>query len=71
MSASWEQKDGSDFYIATAEASDGHTQSCSAQEAACEILDLRCGQSYNITIVAVNEVCNSSQSPVIYVQTGN
>ncbi|XP_032883843.1 uncharacterized protein LOC116977489 isoform X5 [Amblyraja radiata] len=69
VSASWEQKDGSDFYIATAEASDGHTQSCSAQEAACEILDLHCGQSYNITIVAVNEVCNSSQSPVIYVQT--
>ncbi|XP_051866723.1 fibronectin type III domain-containing protein 7-like [Pristis pectinata] len=56
VQASWEQKDGSDFYIATAKASDGHTQSCSAQEAACEIFDLHCGQSYNITIVAVNEM---------------
>ncbi|XP_078263980.1 fibronectin type III domain-containing protein 7-like [Rhinoraja longicauda] len=67
--ASWEQKVGSDFYIATAEASDGHTQSCTAQEAACEILDLHCGQAYNITIVAVNEVCNSSQSAVMTVQS--
>ncbi|XP_069794080.1 fibronectin type III domain-containing protein 7-like isoform X2 [Narcine bancroftii] len=67
--ASWEQKDGTDFYIATASAFDGHTQSCSAEEAACEIFDLYCGQSYNITVVAVNEMCNSSQSAATTVLT--
>ncbi|XP_059839610.1 fibronectin type III domain-containing protein 7-like [Hypanus sabinus] len=67
--ASWEQKGGSDFSVATAKTSDGHTRSCKAQEGACEIFDLHCGQSYNVTIMAVNQMCNSSESAVMTVQT--
>ncbi|GCB65250.1 hypothetical protein scyTo_0007677 [Scyliorhinus torazame] len=59
---SWELSKGSDFYIATAMGIDGDTQSCIVKDMTCEIFHLKCGQSYNVTLVAVNEMCNSSES---------
>ncbi|XP_038650716.1 uncharacterized protein LOC119964794 [Scyliorhinus canicula] len=59
---SWEPSNGSDFYIATAMGIDGDMQSCIVKDITCEIFHLKCGQSYNVTLVAVNEMCNSSES---------
>ncbi|XP_048395792.2 fibronectin type III domain-containing protein 7-like [Stegostoma tigrinum] len=65
---SWELNNGSNFYIATAAGIEGDTHSCSARDETCEIFDLQCGQLYNLTVVAVNEMCNSSESSAKYLQ---
>lgn len=68
---SWEQSKGSDLYLATAKATDEHEHQCNTVETTCKIFDLHCGQSYNITVKAGNEMCNSSESVQIGLQTGN
>ncbi|XP_067845700.1 fibronectin type III domain-containing protein 7-like [Heptranchias perlo] len=65
---SWEPSNGSDFYIATAMGIDRDTRSCTATDVTCEIFDLQCGQSYSVTVVAVNEICNSSESAAMSFQ---
>lgn len=68
---SWEMSNGTDCYVATAMGSIEETHSCIAEDETCEIYGLQCGETYNVTVVAVNEMCNSSESAVWSFQGGN
>ncbi|KAK6484735.1 hypothetical protein HHUSO_G12572 [Huso huso] len=58
----WTYSEGATKYIATAESKDKDTALCNSTHTSCEILDLECGQLYSVTVVALNDRCNSSQS---------
>ncbi|XP_038649438.1 receptor-type tyrosine-protein phosphatase beta-like [Scyliorhinus canicula] len=65
----WEHSDGAISYVATAEGRDGHTVSCSTADLNCVIADLGCGQHYNLSVLAMDETCNSTQSSHFEIET--
>lgn len=44
---------------------------CNSTEPACEIPGLHCGQSYNVTVTAFNNDCQSIPSSETELYTGN
>ncbi|XP_043942820.1 uncharacterized protein LOC122814297 [Protopterus annectens] len=57
---SWNSSNGGKWYTITAEGSDGSVAECNTTELSCEIINLNCGQNYTMSIVAADEVCESS-----------
>lgn len=50
--------------------STGHVSLCTTDKHQCLIPSLLCGLTYNVTVVAQDSTCNSSQSPALQVLTG-
>ncbi|KAJ0037208.1 hypothetical protein NL108_018671, partial [Boleophthalmus pectinirostris] len=67
----WEDEDGVDFYEVTAVSSSGVIVQCSSSISPCELPSLECSETYNISVVACNQVCCSVPSNTVEVQTGN
>ncbi|XP_069792406.1 fibronectin type III domain-containing protein 7-like [Narcine bancroftii] len=65
----WSHTRGAVSYSATAEGSDGHTVSCETSKRECQITELHCGQMYNLTLTALDGVCDNSQSPLFVFNT--
>ncbi|XP_067894181.1 fibronectin type III domain-containing protein 7-like [Heterodontus francisci] len=61
-SVSWTHTKGAVSYSATVEGSDGQMVSCDTATRQCQITDLHCGQMYNLTVTALEGVCDNSQS---------
>ncbi|XP_057183469.1 G surface protein, allelic form 156-like [Triplophysa rosa] len=57
---SWQTGGGAMQYTATALSQSGHILSCESNETNCELADLACGESYNITVLAQGQTCSSS-----------
>lgn len=66
----WAFAEGAMSYTATAWSSSGHTSTCSSNHTNCELKDLHCGQTYNVTTVASNENCSSPPSNSLEVESG-
>ncbi|KAM9385761.1 uncharacterized protein fndc7b [Pholidichthys leucotaenia] len=60
----WQLSGGADSYIVQAFSTQGHITGCETDSHSCLLLHLLCGFTYNITVTAVNSVCNVSQSDV-------
>lgn len=67
---SWGRAAGAISYDVTAEGSDGHTHSYNTTETRYEMLDLHCGESYNITVTTVSYSRNGISSTSAQIQTG-
>ncbi|MGH0117091.1 UNVERIFIED_CONTAM: hypothetical protein FKN15_030936 [Acipenser sinensis] len=61
-SVSWKHELGAELFIATATENDGHTHTCNTSDSTCQFTDLHCGNTYTVTVVAVEGDCNSSDS---------
>lgn len=57
-------------YTATAHSYSGHVSTCTTNFTSCELLNLQCGQTYNVSTVATNEKCSSLPSTELYVESG-
>ncbi|XP_078417920.1 fibronectin type III domain-containing protein 7-like [Cetorhinus maximus] len=68
-SVSWTHTKGAVSYSATTAGSDGHTVSCDTANRQCQITNLHCGQMYNLTLTALDGVCDTSQSSIIEFRT--
>ncbi|XP_072294150.1 uncharacterized protein fndc7b [Eucyclogobius newberryi] len=60
---SWNSSVGGEYYAATVTSEEGNTQTCWSDQEQCGIPNLRCGQSYSVSVVASNQACNSDPSP--------
>uniref|UniRef100_A0A3B5BI78 Fibronectin type-III domain-containing protein n=1 Tax=Stegastes partitus TaxID=144197 RepID=A0A3B5BI78_9TELE len=67
---SWLPAIGADFYVAALKASSGHISSCITNHTNCEPSPLQCGQEYNVTVMALGDICNSSAVMTGYLSTG-
>ncbi|XP_046724804.1 fibronectin type III domain-containing protein 7-like [Silurus meridionalis] len=70
ITLTWSTANGALFYIASVTDSLGGQYSCSTTNLNCQITGLRCGTTYNATIISSNYKCNSSVSNKITVDTG-
>lgn len=57
-------------YTATARSINGHVSTCSSNITNCELWNLQCGQTYNVSAVATNEVCSSPPSTSLQIESG-
>ncbi|XP_014901851.1 uncharacterized protein fndc7b [Poecilia latipinna] len=60
----WQASSGADSYIVQAFGVQEHETNCSTDSPSCILPDLMCGFTYNVSVIAVNAVCNVSQSEV-------
>lgn len=70
---SWQVSAGAVGYYAWAQEGTGEPLMCEGSDGAsstCSIPYLPCGGSYNLTVVAVGDTCNSSRSAVQEVMAG-
>lgn len=61
---------GADSYIVQAFGVQEHEISCETRSQSCMLPKLLCGFTYNVSVIAVNSVCNVSQSDVTQLQAG-
>ncbi len=66
----WRTSRGADFYIVQAFGIEEHESGCETDSHFCLLEDLMCGFTYNISVIAVNSVCNVSQSSVTQLKAG-
>ncbi len=62
---SWELSDNVTRHTVQAIGSDGHRIDCTSSEHSCTLADMHCGQSYNITVTALDGVCDNSNTHLI------
>ncbi|XP_029474400.1 uncharacterized protein LOC115100214 [Rhinatrema bivittatum] len=60
--ASWSPSDGAVSYTATALGKDNHSMTCSSSDTHCTITSMDCGSNYTISVKALDDTCNSSDS---------
>ncbi|CAL8396350.1 unnamed protein product [Boreogadus saida] len=61
----WDPSEGAVVYNATAETSGGHVLSAGTAGTVAQFSDLQCGQTYFLSVQAVESVCRSVPSPAI------
>lgn len=66
----WEEVEGVELYIATATCSRGMSLQCNSTNSTCEFSDLRCGETYVLSVTAYSNMCYSEVSNSVEVQTG-
>lgn len=59
---SWEEGEGVTSYQVLAYGPDGHKTECHSSESSCELLNMHCGQLYNVTITAQDGRCDNSNA---------
>lgn len=66
----WQASIGADYYIVQAFGVEEHESGCETDTQSCVLPDLMCGFTYNISVIAVNSMCNVSQSDMTQLQAG-
>nr|XP_019965387.1 PREDICTED: uncharacterized protein LOC109644441 [Paralichthys olivaceus] len=56
---SWSPADAASSYAATAVAADGYRASCETTEDRCELTELQCGQTYNVSLTTISDHCQT------------
>lgn len=67
----WQASSGADSYIVQALGVEEDEAGCETDSQSCLLTDLRCGFTYNISVIAVNSMCNVSQSNIVQMKAGN
>lgn len=71
LEATWDAAAGAAYYISTLKGAGGFSSFCATDEQSCIFsVQLQCAQMYMLSVVAVNDRCNSSESAVISAITG-
>uniref|UniRef100_A0A4W6F8C5 Fibronectin type III domain containing 7b n=1 Tax=Lates calcarifer TaxID=8187 RepID=A0A4W6F8C5_LATCA len=66
----WEQASGVVSYLAVGVTADGsHRTQCNNTQTHCDLTDLQCGQTYNVSVFGQDESCSSMESEKAYVRT--
>ncbi|KAM6948324.1 uncharacterized protein fndc7rs1 [Aplochiton taeniatus] len=60
-SVTWSPSQGALSYTAVLQSLNGTLSSCSSNATGCDVSSLSCGETYNVTVAAKGQKCNSSQ----------
>lgn len=67
----WEHASGALSYLSVGVTEDGsHQTECNNTMTRCDLRDLQCGQTYNVTVFGLDESCFSVESDKAFVRTG-
>lgn len=62
LGLSWEPSSGADRYRVEVVSDDGLVKTCETESTSCDIPELQCGLSHNVSAVALDDKCSSSHS---------
>ncbi|XP_056598960.1 fibronectin type III domain-containing protein 7-like [Triplophysa dalaica] len=65
----WNISQGAESYLVVATGTDGQTTKCNATATQCNLQALHCSTSYNISVIAVKQQCNTSKSSTVQTKT--
>lgn len=71
LQVSWAAAAGATNYISTLTGPGDVSTSCLTANQICSFPSLRCAQTYNFSVVAINDRCNSTKSSTVSAKTGN
>lgn len=63
LNVTWQSTGDVSQFHASVVSSNGHVSICQTNELHCVVRNMQCGLTYNVTVVAQNEACNSSHNP--------
>ncbi|XP_041941446.1 uncharacterized protein LOC121704923 [Alosa sapidissima] len=66
---SWQQSSGDNLYLVVGEAASGHRATCNSSATSCDLQELQCGQTYNVSVYSMDSACSSMESSVTQVHT--
>ncbi|XP_040264694.1 mucin-3A-like [Bufo bufo] len=66
---SWTLRNGATSYMASAKSKEGHEASCTSTSTSCNLQNLLCEQTYNVTVRAVSNGCTSNSSETLTLET--
>ncbi|PWA21255.1 hypothetical protein CCH79_00009504 [Gambusia affinis] len=69
MAVTWDEALGATSYTVYARGSLGYQAQCDSTSDTCNFVNLRCGQDYNVTVVAQHDTCVSAPSKAITVSS--
>lgn len=58
----WELTDNVTHHVVQAAGSDGHRINCTSSDHSCTLFGMHCGQRYNLTVTAMDGVCDNSNT---------
>ncbi|XP_061739473.1 uncharacterized protein LOC133540674 [Nerophis ophidion] len=64
----WQASTGADTYLVQAVGVEGQESVCETGTRSCVLSGLGCGLTYNISVAAINSVCNASRSDITALQ---
>ncbi|XP_067454263.1 serine-rich adhesin for platelets [Thunnus thynnus] len=67
---SWSSASGASSYLVTAVSADGSWASCETAEGQCDLTELQCGQTYNVSLVAISDHCQTETNSNVTFNTG-
>ena len=71
VAVSWAGALGAANFTAVALGGSGHRAECSSNLTSCVMADLRCGEVYNVSVMAVDATCSSLMSRAVALATGD
>ncbi|KAM8930644.1 uncharacterized protein RCH25_006549 [Pelodytes ibericus] len=66
---SWGNTSGAQYYLGILRDNTGENLTCNTTERSCDIRAIECGQTYNATVTAFNDLCMSGVSSAIMFET--
>ena len=66
----WARSGGADSYIVYAIGTEGHVTGCETDATSCLVPELMCGYTYNVSVIAVSDACNVTESAVTQMHSG-
>lgn len=66
---SWSSVKGAESYLVSAVGEGGHRVSCETNEHECDLMELQCGQVYNVSLTAINTRCQRETQTNINIKT--
>lgn len=70
LNVTWQSMGYVTHFRASVVSSKGHVSTCNTDKHHCVVRSMQCGLTYDVTVVAQDEACNSSSSPMKQVLTG-
>ena len=71
VAVTWERASGAVSYSARGVTADGsHRAECNNTVTHCDLSSMLCGQTYNVSVVSLDESCHSVESDLAHVRTG-
>lgn len=66
----WEEVEGVELYSASAICGMGTSLRCNSTNSTCQFSNLKCGETYMLSVTAFSNMCYSEVSSTVEVQTG-
>ncbi|XP_071200535.1 mucin-3B [Salvelinus alpinus] len=69
VAVTWDASRGAKIYTAIAMGNSGHRTECTSNDTTCSLEDLLCGQTYSLSVLAVDDACSSTESSMVTLET--